>query len=93
MSDTDKAEQPLSLLNVLNNTIAKYTDSGFDFELWMEQDSSCLLCNTLMGLNEGSEWPDDPRLLLCESCLSRVLSEQLEKLEPAAPKSSALSND
>lgn len=53
----------------------------FDMEAWKEQDSSCLLCHATMGLDDGCEWPDDPRLLLCWSCMSNVMGELLAMME------------
>jgi hypothetical protein len=48
-----------------------------DMESWKEQGSSCLLCKKTMSLDEGCEWPADPRLLLCWSCMSNVMGELL----------------
>ena len=53
----------------------------FDMDVWKEQDSSCLLCHTTMGLDFGCEWPDDPRMLLCWSCMSNVLAEMFASME------------
>lgn len=53
----------------------------FDMEAWKEQDSSCLLCHNAMGLDDGCEWPDDPRLLLCWGCMSNVLAEMFATME------------
>jgi len=49
----------------------------FDFELWKEQDSSCLLCHNLLSLDSGAEWPEDHRLLLCWGCMSELCAELL----------------
>lgn len=56
---------------------------GFDMEIWKDQNSSCLLCNAAMRLDAGAEWPDDPRLLLCWSCMSELCSELLATLTNA----------
>jgi len=43
---------------------------------WAEYPS-CTKCNAPLVLNEGCEWPDDPRLRLCSSCMSCALEELL----------------
>ena len=70
-----QASPPATLLDAL----AKAT-KDFDMDAWKEQDSSCLLCHAGIGLDDGCEWPDDPRLLLCWSCMSNVLMETLARL-------------
>lgn len=65
--------------DLLGAVTAKTVD--FDMEMWKDQDSSCLLCNTSMGLDNGAEWPADPRLLLCWGCMSELCSELIAKLE------------
>lgn len=32
-------------------------------------DPFCQKCNRSMDLNEGCDWPEDPRLWLCSSCI------------------------
>lgn len=66
-----------SVLDKLNAAV-----KNFDMELWHEQDSSCLLCHAAMSLDVGAEWPDDPRLLLCWSCMSHALRELLPQNAP-----------
>lgn len=66
-------------MDLLVTATAKTVD--FDIEMWKEQDSSCLLCHATMGLNFGCEWPDDPRLRLCWSCMSELCAELIAKLE------------
>ena len=64
------------LLGALNQAI-----KDFDMDSWKDQDSSCLLCHAPMSLDFGCDWPDDPRMLLCWSCMSNVCAELLAMLE------------
>jgi hypothetical protein len=68
-----------SSTDLLGVVTAKTVD--FNMAMWRDQDSSCLLCNTPMGLDAGAEWPADPRLLLCWGCMSELCSELITKLE------------
>jgi len=43
-------------------------------------DPYCKRCNVPMQLNDGCEWPKDPRLWLCGSCASNRLEETLASL-------------
>lgn len=65
-----------TLLGAVNQAI-----KDFDMEAWKEQDSSCLLCHAAMGLEFGCEWPDDPCLLLCWDCMSKLCAELLAMVQ------------
>lgn len=41
-------------------------------------DPVCRGCGSALSLNEGCEWPEDPRLWLCASCM-HSLAENLLK--------------
>ena len=74
-----KNNDAISPTDLLNMVTAKTVD--FDMETWRDQDSSCLLCNVPIKLDNDAEWLDDPRLLLCWSCLGELCSELMTKLE------------
>jgi hypothetical protein len=78
---SDKAVVCKELFGALT---AKTVD--FDMGMWRDQDSSCLLCHTPIGLDDGAEWPDDPRLLLCWGCMSELCAELISK-QAHEPKS------
>jgi hypothetical protein len=42
-----------------------------------EESPFCLRCSHAMVLEDGCEWPDDARLLLCRNCLLACLGERL----------------
>ena len=65
--------------DLLDAVTAKAVD--FDMAMWRDQDSSCLLCYTPIGLCDGAEWPADPRLLLCWGCMSELCSELIANAE------------
>lgn len=67
---------PAGLLGALNSKV-----KNFDMEMWKEQDSSCLLCNCPMHLEFGHEWPADPRMLMCWSCMADVCGELFAIIE------------
>ncbi len=84
-------KRPIELAPVSGSVVARLQAEarGVDVDEWQEQDSSCLLCNAPMSLNPGCEWPDDPRLLLCWGCMSKVLAELLppnDQAEARGPK-------
>lgn len=51
----------------------------FDREQWLAAPE-CRRCFVSMSLNEGCEWPDDDRALLCSSCAVRTLEGFLTRL-------------
>ena len=78
-SVSENQDPPVGCSELLGALNAKV--KNFDMEMWKEQDSSCVLCNCPMHLEFGHEWPDDPRMLLCWSCMADVCGELMAKLE------------
>jgi hypothetical protein len=64
--------------------VASHGLFGLSFEEFCA-DPMCQKCNTSMSLNPECEWPEDPRLWLCMSCMTDLA----ELLLPPLPDTSA----
>jgi len=53
----------------------------FDMEQFLDSPT-CQRCHCTIGLNDGCEWPDDHRLLLCGSCVYKFAEELLPRSAP-----------
>lgn len=47
-------------------------------------DPSCRDCGSALELCDGCEWPEDPRLWLCTSCVTSLAAKLLATLDEIA---------
>lgn len=70
----------MTLLSELN-----YLTKDLGREEWLEAPT-CIKCFVSMDLNEGCEWPDDNRALMCAACLCVSFERALQEIKDSNRK-------
>ena len=52
---------------------------------WDIEEPMCVRCGTLMSLNPGCEWDDDPDMNLCHDCALKVIRSLRQNAEVSRP--------